>query len=157
MLTGKLSPHSQLWRNEAPNPLPHSDCWIVNCTCLLLWLSYSFKRHCICSATWAGNHSFISGSALSLSLHNQSINSEYSVLNTIFWSVLSIPVYGPVLLLYSPTWSPFFSSHFCCSLILSFQSIGFMSYYYLFLEKEMVTHSSILAWRIPRTEEPGEL
>ena len=23
------------------------------------------------------------------------------------------------------------------------------------LEKEMVTHSSILAWRIPRTEEPG--
>ena len=32
-----------------------------------------------------------------------------------------------------------------------------MSYYYLFLEKEMVTHSSILAWRIPWTEEPGEL
>ena len=25
------------------------------------------------------------------------------------------------------------------------------------LEKEMVTHSSILAWRIPRTEEPGQL
>ena len=25
------------------------------------------------------------------------------------------------------------------------------------LEKEMVTHSSILAWRIPRTEEPEEL
>ena len=25
------------------------------------------------------------------------------------------------------------------------------------LEKEMVTHSSILAWRIPRTEEPGGL
>ena len=25
------------------------------------------------------------------------------------------------------------------------------------LEKEMTTHSSILAWRIPRTEEPGEL
>ena len=24
------------------------------------------------------------------------------------------------------------------------------------LEKEMATHSSILAWRIPRTEEPGE-
>ena len=23
------------------------------------------------------------------------------------------------------------------------------------LEKEMVTHSSILAWEIPRTEEPG--
>ena len=25
------------------------------------------------------------------------------------------------------------------------------------LEKEMATHSSILAWRIPRTEEPGGL
>ena len=25
------------------------------------------------------------------------------------------------------------------------------------LEKEMATHSSILAWRIPGTEEPGEL
>ena len=24
-------------------------------------------------------------------------------------------------------------------------------------EKEMATHSSILAWRIPRTEEPGGL
>ena len=25
------------------------------------------------------------------------------------------------------------------------------------LEKEMVTHSSILAWKIPWTKEPGEL
>ena len=25
------------------------------------------------------------------------------------------------------------------------------------LEKEMASHSSILAWRIPRTEEPGGL
>ena len=25
------------------------------------------------------------------------------------------------------------------------------------LEKEMATHSSILAWRIPRTEEPSRL
>ena len=25
------------------------------------------------------------------------------------------------------------------------------------LEKEVATHSSILAWRIPRTEEPGGL
>ena len=25
------------------------------------------------------------------------------------------------------------------------------------LEQEMATHSSILAWRIPRTEEPGGL
>ena len=25
------------------------------------------------------------------------------------------------------------------------------------LEKRMATHSSVLAWRIPRTEEPGDL
>ena len=25
------------------------------------------------------------------------------------------------------------------------------------LEEEMATHSSVLAWRIPRTEEPGRL
>ena len=25
------------------------------------------------------------------------------------------------------------------------------------LEKEMATHSSVLAWKIPRTKEPGEL
>ena len=25
------------------------------------------------------------------------------------------------------------------------------------LEKEMATHSSILAWEVPRTEEPGRL
>ena len=25
------------------------------------------------------------------------------------------------------------------------------------LEKEMATHSSILAWKIPRTEEPGRI
>ena len=25
------------------------------------------------------------------------------------------------------------------------------------MEKEMTTHSSILAWRIPQTEEPGRL
>ena len=27
----------------------------------------------------------------------------------------------------------------------------------LSLEKEMATHSSVLAWRIPRTVEPGEI
>ena len=31
------------------------------------------------------------------------------------------------------------------------QSLGWEDY----LEKEMATHSSILAWRIPWTEEPG--
>ena len=29
--------------------------------------------------------------------------------------------------------------------------------YFCALEKEMATHSSILAWRIPGTEEPGGL
>ena len=32
-----------------------------------------------------------------------------------------------------------------------------MYIYTYILEKEMVTHSSILAWRIPWTEEPGGL
>ena len=32
-----------------------------------------------------------------------------------------------------------------------------MIYSNLILEKEMATHSSILAWRIPWTEEPGGL
>ena len=32
-----------------------------------------------------------------------------------------------------------------------------MSWVLLILEKEMVTHSSILAWRVPWTEEPGRL
>ena len=33
------------------------------------------------------------------------------------------------------------------------QSLGWED----FLEKKMATHSGILAWRIPRTEEPGGL
>ena len=32
-----------------------------------------------------------------------------------------------------------------------------IKYIWLFMEKEMATHSSILAWRIPWTEEPGGL
>ena len=31
------------------------------------------------------------------------------------------------------------------------------SFYFHALEKEMATHSSVLAWRIPETEEPGGL
>ena len=33
----------------------------------------------------------------------------------------------------------------------------FTSLYHYFLEKGMATHSSVLAWRIPQTEEPGWL
>jgi len=32
-----------------------------------------------------------------------------------------------------------------------------MTIYICILKKEMATHSSILAWRIPRTEEPGRV
>ena len=32
-----------------------------------------------------------------------------------------------------------------------------LTFHFHALEKEMATHSSILAWRIPWTEEPGEL
>ena len=31
------------------------------------------------------------------------------------------------------------------------------TFYFHALEKEMATHSSVLAWRIPGTGEPGEL
>ena len=34
---------------------------------------------------------------------------------------------------------------------------SFLDYLFLELEKEMATHSSILAWRISWTEEPGQL
>ena len=36
---------------------------------------------------------------------------------------------------------------------IRFQSLGGED----LLEKEMATHSSILTWKIPRTEEPGRL
>ena len=36
---------------------------------------------------------------------------------------------------------------------MKFQSLGWEDP----LEEDMATHSSILAWRIPRTEEPGGL
>ena len=32
-----------------------------------------------------------------------------------------------------------------------------LHFHFLALEKEMATHSSVLAWRIPRTEEAGGL
>ena len=40
-----------------------------------------------------------------------------------------------------PNWSPFFN----------------FTFHFQALEKEMATHSSVLAWRVPGTEEPGEL
>ena len=30
-------------------------------------------------------------------------------------------------------------------------------FYFQLVEKEMATHSSILAWKMPRTEDPGGL
>ena len=32
-----------------------------------------------------------------------------------------------------------------------------LTFHFHALEKEMATHSSVLAWRLPGTEEPGEL
>ena len=58
-----------------------------------------------------------------------------------------------------------FSYYFCASLVAQtvkrlpamretwLQSLGWEDP----LEKEMATHSSTLAWKIPRTEEPGRL
>ena len=36
-------------------------------------------------------------------------------------------------------------------------NVSFIYNIHLVLEKEMATHSSVLAWKIPWTEEPGEL
>ena len=133
-------PTSQRWRSGAPNSLPHPHCFRVNCTCLF-WLPCSFKRHFICSASSWKPQLYIWFCPLPFPAYPVS---KFRILCLkISWNVLSIPIHALVLLLYSLTWSPFFSNHFH-SLILSFQSIGFMSYYYLVLEKEMATHSSIL-------------
>ena len=35
--------------------------------------------------------------------------------------------------------------------------VGTFTFHFVALEKEMATHSSVLAWRIPRTEEPDGL
>ena len=37
------------------------------------------------------------------------------------------------------------------------QSVFTFTFYFHVLEKEMATHSSVLAWRIPGMEEPGGL
>ena len=43
-------------------------------------------------------------------------------------------------------------------ILFLFSSINNFKHIYIqILEKEMATHSSILAWRIPWTEEPGRL
>ena len=42
---------------------------------------------------------------------------------------------------------------FCIGAINSF----FLEYIYIYMEKAMAPHSSILAWKIPWTEEPGRL
>ena len=50
-----------------------------------------------------------------------------------------------------------FTRQHICYLFIS-PSINFLSVIYLFtLEKEMATHSSTLAWKIPWTEEPHKL
>ena len=45
------------------------------------------------------------------------------------------------------------SREFTCNMQLQVQSLGWEDP----LEKGMASHSSILAWRIPWTEEPGRL
>ena len=49
-----------------------------------------------------------------------------------------------------PQWAPFWK-------LFSILFQVYISDYYFSLEKEMATHSSILAWRIPWTEKPGGL
>ena len=45
----------------------------------------------------------------------------------------------------------------CTHSILMFMKFIICTFHFHALEKAMATHSSILAWRIPRTKEPGRL
>ena len=60
--------------------------------------------------------------------------------------------------MFNPRGFPLLSCSFSCAFKRMFLNI---SHHFLgqedLLEKEMATHSSILAWRIPWTEEPGGL
>ena len=49
-----------------------------------------------------------------------------------------------------------FCKHFCCFYLGVDLGVSFTFHLYA-LEKEMATHSSVLAWRIPGTGEPGGL
>ena len=131
----KVIPSSQLWRSGAPNSHPHPQCLRVSCTCLPLWLPYPFKRHFICSATWAGNHSFIPRFALSLSLHIPLVSSEYSFKQNLLNCSLHSHSCSCIIAAFSHPVACF-SNHFCCSLILYFQSSGFMSCYYCFWRRK---------------------
>ena len=42
-------------------------------------------------------------------------------------------------------------------MVIILKCIEILNHYAVYLEKEMATHSSVLAWRIPGTGEPGGL
>ena len=52
--------------------------------------------------------------------------------------------------------NPTFSMQKCFSLTKFYHTLLYI-YYILKMEKEMATHSGVLAWRIPGTVEPGGL
>ena len=49
----------------------------------------------------------------------------------------------------------FYQSLKKCKMPTAFHHFALFSYLVYLLEKEMATHSSVLAWRIPGTGEPG--
>ena len=73
---------------------------------------------------------------------------QQKIYPSFLWPFLSIPPSLLCLLLFFSSFLPFFSS-----IIHQFIQQIFIMY----LEKEMATHSSILAWSISWTEEPGGL
>ena len=54
--------------------------------------------------------------------------------------------------LYSHLWSDLLTEYIC-----AFEFSVICTFHFHALEKEMATHSSVLAWRIPWTEKPGRL
>lgn len=107
-------PFSTLWKGWAPYPHPHPHCLRFNYSCLLPWFPHYFKRHFICSAVWARNHSIITGCVVFLSLHIQWVSSECSVLNENSWNFSPFPF---ILLYYCCILPPglLFSNHFYLS------------------------------------------
>ena len=91
-------PTSQRWRSGAPNSLPHPHC--LESTVLASSDFLVPLKGTSSAQPRAENHSFISGSALSLSLHIQSVSSEYFVLK-------SPEMFSPF---------PFMLLYYCCIL-----------------------------------------
>ena len=104
-----------------------------------LWQTSAFLARVgmfLCSLFFSSNHSTV----VWLTYKKLHMFKVYNVMSL----ELSTDPWRSVILIYYKNRFEFF----CCSVSCIWSSV---------LEKEMVTHSSVLAWRIPGTGEPGRL